>query len=324
MHPVHKTFFLLMVSVLLAGAATAPRITVDVKPGAAISPTMYGVFFEDINFGADGGLYAELVKNRSFEFDWPLRGWQIIRRDRAQGRILILHDAERPRNPRHIRILLEQQGDGFGLQNEGFRGMGIRQGADYRFSVAARAVEGTIGALRVELVDQAGRQIAESHLNGLTAAWRTHQCHLRAGATTAAARLNVWFTGEGVLDLDMVSLFPTATWKGRDNGLRADLVQLLADLQPGFIRFPGGCIVEGFNLSQRYQWKNSIGPVDQRVVTINRWNFEFKHRPTPDYYQSYGLGFYEYFLLAEDLGAEPMPIVNCGMACQFNTAELAP
>jgi alpha-N-arabinofuranosidase len=122
----------------------------------------------------------------------------------------------------------------------------------------------------------------------------------------------------------MVSLFPGDTWKGRPGGLRADLVQLLADLKPGFIRFPGGCIVEGYDLNTRYQWKKTIGNVDNRQLIVNRWNTEFKHRPAPDYYQSYGLGFYEYFLLAGDIGAEPLPILNCGMACQFNSAEVVP
>jgi len=140
----------------------------------------------------------------------------------------------------------------------------------------------------------------------------------------AKAYLDLTVEGTGALDIDMVSLFPKDTWNNRKNGLRKDLVQMLVDMKPGFLRFPGGCIVEGFDLSQRYQWKNTIGEPNQRVININRWNFEFKHRPTPDYYQSYGLGYYEYFLLAEDLGAEPMPIINCGMACQFNTAELVP
>jgi alpha-L-arabinofuranosidase len=147
---------------------------------------------------------------------------------------------------------------------------------------------------------------------------------MKSDGTEAQAGLNAWIEGTGELDIDMVSLFPMDTWKGRKNGLRPDLVQLLADLKPGFLRFPGGCIVEGFDLSQRYQWKNTIGPLNERVSNINRWNFEFKHRPTPDYYQTYGLGFYEFFLLAEDIGAEPMPIINIGMACQFNTGELVP
>ena len=145
-----------------------------------------------------------------------------------------------------------------------------------------------------------------------------------ATKTDLKASLRIWFEGTGIIDIDMVSLFPGDTWKGRQNGLRADLVQLLADMKPGFIRFPGGCIVEGYDLKSRYQWKKTIGNVENRQLIVNRWNTEFVHRQTPDYYQSFGLGFYEYFQLAEDIGAEPLPILNCGMACQFNSAEVVP
>jgi alpha-N-arabinofuranosidase len=302
-----------------------PTITVDVtKPGTKISPTMYGIFFEDINFGADGGLYAELVKNRSFEFDRPLRGWQILKKSGAVGDVQNIRDETRPRNPRYARIRVDKPGEGFGLSNEGFRGMGIRDGAMYCFSIEARKVDGAITALRLQLVDSMGETMAEDKVEGFTSGWNVVECKLKAKASDTKARLNIWVEGTGTLDIDMVSLFPKDTWKGRKNGLRPDLVQLLADMKPGFLRFPGGCIVEGFDLSQRYKWKETIGPINQRVCNINRWNFEFKHRLTPDYYQSYGLGFFEYFLLAEDLNAEPMPIVNCGMACQFNSAELVP
>ena len=136
--------------------------------------------------------------------------------------------------------------------------------------------------------------------------------------------MRMWFEGNGIIDLDMISLFPIDTWKGRKGGLRADMVQLLADMKPGFIRFPGGCIVEGRDLNTRYQWKKTVGPVEDRKLNINRWNTEFAHRPMPDYFQTFGLGFYEYFQMAEDIGAEPLPILNAGMACQFNTAELVP
>jgi alpha-L-arabinofuranosidase len=125
------------------------------------------------------------------------------------------------------------------------------------------------------------------------------------------------------VDFSQVALFPQNTWRQRPGGLRADMVQMLADLKPGFLRFPGGCIVEGSDLSKRYQWKTTIGPLAERKLIINRWNYEFKHRPTPDYYQTFGLGFFEYFQLAEDIGAEPLPILNCGMACQFNSGEMA-
>jgi len=314
--------FLFPVLGLFCPAQSGPQITVDAgRTGSAISPTMYGVFFEDINFAADGGLYAELVKNRSFEFDHPLTGWQVMKKPSTKANLLILRDETRERNPRYIRLQLEE-GQPFRLHNDGFRGMGIRNGATYRFALQARVIHDDLFTLRIELVDENKNVLAEAQMSNISQEWQTYQCEMQASETAEKGGLNIWIKGQGTLDLDMVSLFPKDTWKGRKNGLRADLVQLLAELQPGFLRFPGGCIVEGFDLSQRYQWKHTIGEPSERILNINRWNFEFKHRLTLDYFQSYGLGFYEFFLLAEDIGAEPMPILNCGMACQFNTAEL--
>ena len=135
-------------------------------------------------------------------------------------------------------------------------------------------------------------------------------------STAAHAHLTLFFDDKGALDIDMVSLYPVDTWNHRANGLRPDLVQLLADLHPGFLRFPGGCIVEGRQLATRYRWKKTVGDIAERQTIINRWSDEFDHRPTPDYFQSFGLGFYEYFQLAEDIGARPLPILNCGLACE--------
>jgi alpha-N-arabinofuranosidase len=301
------------------------RITVQTdKPGAAIHPTMWGIFFEDINFGADGGLYAELVKNRSFEFPDEIMGWSRILQAGSEGYVYIEQDPQKQVNTHFLRMRVGKTGQGFGISNEGFRGMGIREGKDYRFSVQARLADGGPMMLRAELVGPNGRRLAEAKLDGFTSQWQKHVAVLRAQATEAKARLNLFVEGTATLDLDMVSLFPVDTWKGRENGLRPDLVQMLADLKPGFLRFPGGCIVEGRSLDVRYQWKTTIGDPAERKLIVNRWNTEFNHRLTPDYYQSFGLGFYEYFLLSEDIGAEPMPILNCGMACQFNTGELAP
>jgi alpha-N-arabinofuranosidase len=154
--------------------------------------------------------------------------------------------------------------------------------------------------------------------------WKRYSVKFKATATVQKAQLYVWLSGKGIIDMDMISLFPHHTWKNRPAGLRADLVQKLADMKPGFLRFPGGCIVEGRDLANRYQWKKTIGDIDKRENIINRWNTEFKHRPTPDYYQTFGLGFMEYFLTAEDIGASPLPILNCGMACQYNTGQLVP
>jgi alpha-N-arabinofuranosidase len=147
---------------------------------------------------------------------------------------------------------------------------------------------------------------------------------LRPRDSINKGHLNLVVQGNGTVDVDLISLYPNDTWQNRPNGLRSDLVKLLKEMKPGFLRFPGGCIVEGRYLDQRYQWKTTIGDLDERKLIINRWNTEFNWRLTPDYYQSFGLGYYEYFQLAEDIGAEPLPIINCGMACQFNSGELAP
>lgn len=293
----------------------------------SIQPTMWGIFFEDINMGADGGIYAELVKNRSFEFFKPLMGWTIQRKKFVEGDILVLNrKEENGTNPRFIRVTAKSAAKGdLGLVNEGFRGMGIKKDLRYDFSVLYR--QQTPGTrLHVELINARGQGIGDTAfaLSANDKAWHKQSVSFHATATEPKGKMNVWFEGDGVVDLDMISLFPSDTWKNRPGGMRADMIQLLADMKPGFIRFPGGCIVEGYDLSQRYQWKKTIGPVDQRQLIINRWNFEFAHRPTPDYFQTFGLGFFEYFQLAEDIGAEPLPILNCGMACQFNSAEVVP
>lgn len=289
---------------------------------APVQKTMWGIFFEDINFGADGGIYAELVKNRSFEFATPLMGWKEQKLNNAQGAILIINRGEQSTNPRYARFTV-RSASGYGITNEGFRGMGITANQQYDLSLLARATEGST-KLRIELVSAANQKIAETVIALTGNEWKKYTASLTATGTDPKAKLNIWFEGTGVVDADMISLFPKNTWKNRPGGLRADLVQLLADMKPGFLRFPGGCIVEGRELDTRYQWKKTIGAVDEREVIVNRWNTEFRHKLTPDYYQSFGLGFYEYFLLSEDIGAEPLPILNCGMACQFNTSEVVP
>ena len=284
---------------------------------------MWGIFFEDINMAADGGLYAELVKNRSFEFNAPLMGWKEWKDHPADGSVLVINrQQENPANPRYIRLTHYSDGT-YGLSNEGFRGMGIKKSELYHFSVWDRTA--TPMALRLELRTPDGQVIGLARLPVMAAGeWKKDTVSFAATATEPHAQLYVWVEGRGSVDLDMVSLFPQHTWKERPGGLRADLVELLADLHPGFIRFPGGCIVEGRELATRYQWKKTVGKVEDRQSIVNRWNTEFAWRPSPDYYQSFGLGFFEYFQLAEDIGAEPLPILNCGMACQFNTAEVAP
>ncbi|UWZ86441.1 alpha-L-arabinofuranosidase C-terminal domain-containing protein [Occallatibacter riparius] len=302
-------------------------LSVDLAhPGAAISPQMYGIFFEDINFAADGGLYPELVKNRSFEFSEPLTGWKEIMPTTAKGMIashgelaILTEQPLNASNPHYLEARVHEAG-GYGFYNTGFRGMGIHGGEDYRFSAYVRAKGPT--AIRAE-VTAGDKTIASGKLEGFSGEWKKYETVIHASETADHAQLNLYVDGLGSVDLDMVSLFPVDTWKGRPNGLRKDLVQLLADMHPGFVRFPGGCIVEGRQLLTRYRWKTTIGDVAQRKTIINRWNDEFDFRPAPDYFQSFGLGFYEYFQLAEDIGARPLPILNCGMACQYNTNETA-
>lgn len=312
-----------------AAPAAATVIKVDARhPGGTIAPTMFGIFFEDINFAADGGLYPELVKNRSFEFDQPLAGWHVSMPvdstgtglAATRGELLVrTEDALNASNPHYLRM--HAYVPGYGLWNSGFRGMGIEQGAQYRFSAWVRSAGPK--ALRATITDAAGHELGTGTLSGFTGQWQRYEVLVRATATDPKAQLSLVLDEPGSVDLDMVSLYPVDTWMQRPNGLRKDIVQLLADLHPGFIRFPGGCIVEGRRLVNRYQWKTTVGPVEGRKTIVNRWNDEFDTRPAPDYFQSFGLGFFEYFQLAEDVGASPLPILNCGMACQFNSGELA-
>ncbi len=295
------------------------------KPAADVQPTMWGIFFEDINLGADGGLYAELVKNRSFEFSAPLMGWKEQKTEGATGSLIVQNRGEKQvTNPRYLRATSKGTGGKYGFANEGFRGMGIRKGDNYDFSVWAKQAGEQGLTLKLELQTPAGEVIGKADLAIKNKDWSKQKVSLTASATEPKAKLVIWLDGKGAVDLDMISLFPQKTWEGRPGGLRPDLVQLLADMHPGFLRFPGGCIVEGRELATRYQWKKTIGNIEDRELIVNRWNTEFAHRPTPDYFQTFGLGFFEYFQLSEDIGAEPLPILNCGMACQFNSSEVVP
>ncbi len=303
---------------------------------AEVQPTMWGIFFEDINMAADGGIYAELVKNRSFEFARPMAGWTVqpvdipyqpFQKRFGEGTVMIINrQGKNIANPRFIRITANNiSKGGLGLTNEGFAGVGIKQNVQYNFSLMYHMQSGNI-KMYVELVDSIKKILGAATLipTESDTGWHKQSVQFTVNATEPKAKLNIWLEGNGVIDLDMISLFPEDTWKRRPGGLRADLVQLLADLKPGFIRFPGGCIVEGRELATGYQWKKTIGPIEDRQLIINRWNTEIAARPAPDYFQTFGLGFFEYFQLAEDIGAEPLPILNCGMACQFNTAEVVP
>ena len=319
-----KIIFPVIIFFFLCSTAISQRkLTVYAdKPVASIAPTMWGVFFEDINFGADGGLYAELVKNRSFEFPTAMMGWRETRSNYQKGRFVIINKSDNSSNSRFARITINNTEGNYSLTNEGFRGIGVHKDKQYDFSILVRTEKPTNIKIKVQLVNYAGKEIGSTMIENFGNAWKKYSANIPATDSAQRGRLNLIFEGEGVIDIDMVSLFPHDTWKNRPGGLRNDLVQKIADLKPGFIRFPGGCIVEGKDLSNRYQWKTTVGNVNDRKLIMNRWNVEFPRRSAPDYYQSFGLGFYEYFLLAEDLGAEPLPILNCGMACQFNSGEV--
>lgn len=301
----------------LLGAYAQPH-TFDVntkKVGAAVQPTMYGIFFEDINYAADGGLYGELVKNRSFEFPDALMGWK------AFGKFEVKNDGPFERCPHYVVLNYSGHNDtATGLQNEGYFGIGIEKDEEYRFSVWAKTVSGDAN-VEVSLVDESTmeehQEFATAELKVSGNEWKKYELILKSPKTVQKANLRLLLKGKNGVALEHVSLFPKHTFKDRENGMRRDLAQALYDLHPGVFRFPGGCIVEGSSLDQRYQWKNTIGPVENRPLNGNRWLSTFNYRLFPDYYQSYGLGFYEYFLLSEDIGAEPLPVLNVGMACQF-------
>ncbi len=285
------------------------------KVGAPIQETMYGFFFEDINYAADGGLYAEMIKNRSFEFTQILMGWQPF------GNVTLKNDGPVERCPHYV--VLSDPGHGerrTGLINDGYFGIGVKKGEEYRFSVWAKSLEGN-ARIRVQLIDQntmgERQDFATAKIDITSKDWKKYEVVIKSPRTDAKANVRIFLDGRHAVALEHISMFPVKTFKNRTNGLRADLAQALADMKPGVFRFPGGCIVEGESLENRYQWKHSVGPVENRPTNRNRWEFTFEHRFFPDYFQSYGLGFFEYFQLSEDIGAEPLPVLNVGMACQY-------
>ena len=291
------------------------KMDVD-KIGSTIQPTMYGVFFEDINFGADGGLYAELIKNRSFEFEYPFTGWTPF------GDVSIRSD--KPcfdRNPHYARLINRKQLTGTGLINEGFKGIGIKTNEKYDLSFYARTLKNETMKLKIEIVSDKNDIIESKEVSINSKSWNKYMITFAPMQTCSKSSIRITMLTTGVLDIEHISLFPQETFNNRSNGLRKDLAMALKDLKPGVFRFPGGCIVEGTDLSTRYQWKNTIGPVENRPININRWNYTFSHKKFPDYYQSYGLGFYEYFVLSEDIGAEPLPVLNCGLSCQYENND---
>lgn len=286
--------------------------------GKVISPDLLGIFFEDLNYAADGGLYAELVQNRSFEYspadrrEWnALTAWELVRRGDGQGSVAARTDSPlNSNNPHYIVLSVEKAGGGVGLQNEGFDGIALKAGDKYDVSLFARQLSGAGGPLVVRLESKTGALLGQATLPRPGGAWKKQSATLQATDTVADARLVVLATGPGRLALDMISLFPQKTFRSRQNGLRADLAQVIADLRPKFVRFPGGCLVHGDGLENIYQWKDTIGPVEQRRGQSNIWR----------YHQSVGLGYHEYFQFCEDIGARPLPVVAAGVSCQNSHA----
>ena len=320
---ISRKISLALLALALCAVSFAQTNNLDVnlkKLGAPIQSTMYGIFFEDINFAGDGGLYAEMVKNRSFEFPYALQGWK------AFGKVEIRDDGPFERNPHYARLNDPGHREKrTGLDNEGFFGISVKEGAQYRFSVWARVPDGGQGSIRVEIINPANmgenQFYTQNSIKVYSDGWNKYETIITSPVTDPKATLRIFLEGTKAVDVEHVSLFPVDTWKGREGGLRKDLAQALCDLKPGIFRFPGGCIVEGADEATRYQWKNTVGPVENRPLNENRWEYTFPYRFFPDYFQSYGLGFFEFFQLSEDIGAEPLPIVNCSLICQFQNDD---
>lgn len=324
---------MVLVTLLFAGrlvpvamAADQP-VTLTVQadaPGKPISPDLFGVFFEDINYAADGGLYAELIQNRSFEYsmteqpDWNnLTAWEFQKRG-GQGSVALEYALPlHANNPHYVRLEVEKAGD-VALVNSGFDGIPVKAGETYEFSAFARLLylggrwgsekrTGTLPVVvRLESAD--GTVLGDTSFGVGERAWQRFSATITASKSDPQARLAVIAHEVGGVGLDEISLFPTKTFRGRINGLRADLAQAIADLHPKFVRFPGGCLVHGNGLPNLYRWKDTVGPVEQRKGQPNIWN----------YHQSAGLGYFEYFQFCEDIGAKPLPIVPAAVTCQHS------
>ncbi len=298
-------------------AKTSALATVTIQadaPGTKISPDLFGIFFEDINYAADGGLYAELVQNRSFEYSaadhngWnSLTAWELVTRGDGQGTIAVeMADPLNENNPHYAVVTVESGGGGVGLMNSGFDGLSIKSGDRYDLTLFARQTAGQSTPLRVRLESKTGALYGEATFTSLTKEWTKYTATISANAADADARLVILAAGAGTFCFDTISLFPQKTFHDHPNGMRADLAQVIADLHPKFVRFPGGCLTHGYGLGNIYRWKNTIGPIEQRKEQFNIWH----------YHQSVGLGFYEYFQYCEDIGAKPLPVLAAGVCCQ--------
>lgn len=303
---------------LLPETPVKATLTADLSQGKKISDLLFGIFFEDINYAADGGLYAEMIQNRSFEYSpedtggrdttWnALKSWKLVKTNGAGASLKIIgKEPLHANNPHYAVLQVTNPGDGAGISNEGFDGIGVRKGEKYRFSVFAKSLSGKKSVLKVRIVDGNGNPLADAQTSSLSRKWKKYALELVPGADDNSARLEILLENKGKVALDMVSLFPENTFKSRPFGLRADLAQTIADLRPRFVRFPGGCLVHGDGVDNMYRWKNTVGPPEQRKGQRNIWN----------YHQSAGLGYFEYFQFCEDIGAVPVPVVPAAVSCQ--------
>jgi alpha-N-arabinofuranosidase len=313
-----KTFALFAAFIIVNVNANSQDITSaqNASGGKKISSDLFGLFFEDINYSADGGLYAELVQNRSFEYsptdrpEWnPFSFWEYITPGFSYGSISVeTKFPVHPNNPHYVVLNVEHVGDGggVGIKNSGFDGMVIRAGDKYNLSLFVSQLTDEPVSISVTLQNRKGKLLAESSFLTSAREWKKYTASLIPKESNDSAELFIMAKTKGKLALDVISLFPEKTFRNRENGMRADLAQLLADMKPEFIRFPGGCLVHGDGLGNMYRWKNTIGPIEERIEQKNIWN----------YHQTMGLGYYEYFRFCEDIGAKPVPILPAGVSCQ--------
>ncbi len=272
-----------------------------------VSDVLNGLFFEDINHGADGGLYSELLENNSFEFKDSLESWKGDAG--TDGSFKVIKDKPLNENNTSYLEIASTDNSKVSIVNDGYKGINIEKGKMYDFYFFANNRDSKDHDLNIELVDENGISVSDiKTIRTNSNSWTKYETQLTGSDDTINASLKITACDVGTVDLDMISLFPNAddTWHQRKFGLRRDLVEKLKDLNPKFLRFPGGCVIEGDTKDEMYNWKNTIGKVEERKTSHNKWG----------YYQSYGLGFYEYFQLCEDLNMEPVPVLNCGMTCQ--------
>ena len=324
----NKKLFLGVALLAASMGANAQKAMSAPAGGKAISDELIGIFFEDISSSADGGLYAELTQNGSFEYSPVERdgwgagtAWRQIRPGHSLGRMEVRMDQPiHPNNPTYMRLHVERVKEyydyngwkGYGLENQGFDGIPVKAGAKYDFSAFLRNVKGEAKVVRIVLTaPQPGwgsdpKMLAEATFTASDSNWKKYAVTLSPKEDCDSAQLQILVLTTGDVDIDMVSLMPQDTYKG--HGLRKDLAQALADLQPKFMRFPGGCVVHGGGdgFWNTYRWKTTVGPKEQRRGLKNTWG----------YHQSMGLGYYEYFQFCEDLNMQPVPILPCGVSCQ--------